>query len=122
MHKNENRQHFAYHNVYTVLINAFHSISHKSGSPFLADIVFLPTVVRRVAKRFGLRPVGEGEEWTVFWIDTSVILDRVMNMKRYQVRPCTVHTRSSTSDERCIKINMIKSFHLSFILDHTIMS
>ena len=24
-------------------------------------------------------------KWTVYWIDTSAILDRVMHMKRYQV-------------------------------------
>lgn len=43
-------------------------------------------VVRRVARRFGLRPVGDDEEWTVYWTDTSVLLERVMEMKRYQVR------------------------------------
>ena len=42
-------------------------------------------VVRRVARRFGLRPVGDDEEWTVYWTDTSVLLERVMDMKRYQV-------------------------------------
>lgn len=41
--------------------------------------------VRRVAKRFGLRPVSDDEEWTVYWTDTSVLLERVMEMKRYQV-------------------------------------
>ncbi len=43
-----------------------------------------PPLVRRVARRFGLRPVGEDEEWTLYWTDTSVLLERVMNMKRYQ--------------------------------------
>ena len=42
-------------------------------------------IVRRVARRFGLRPVGDDEEWTVYWTDTSVLLERVMEMKRYQV-------------------------------------
>lgn len=41
--------------------------------------------MRRVAKRFGLRQVNDDEEWTVYWTDTSVLLERVMEMKRYQV-------------------------------------
>lgn len=43
-------------------------------------------LVCRVARKFGLRPVGEDDDWTVFWTDTSVLLERVMEMKRYQVR------------------------------------
>ena len=42
--------------------------------------------VCRVAKRFGLRPVGDEEDWTLFWTDTAVVLERVIDMKRYQVR------------------------------------
>ena len=45
----------------------------------------LHNTVRRVAKRFGLQPVNDDEEWTVYWTDTSVLLERVMEMKRYQV-------------------------------------
>ena len=41
--------------------------------------------MRRVSRRFGFRPVGDEEEWTVYWIDTSVVMERVMDMKRYQV-------------------------------------
>ncbi|KAL7869175.1 hypothetical protein AOLI_G00131630 [Acnodon oligacanthus] len=40
--------------------------------------------VRRAAHRYGLREAGEGEDWTLFWTDCSVSLDRVMDMKRYQ--------------------------------------
>ncbi|KAM8729330.1 tubulin polyglutamylase ttll6 isoform 2-T4 [Acanthopagrus schlegelii] len=40
--------------------------------------------VRRAARRYGLREVMEGEDWTVFWMDCSVSLDRVKDMKRYQ--------------------------------------
>jgi len=41
--------------------------------------------VRRAARRYGLREAAEGEDWTLFWTDCSVSLDRVMDMKRYQV-------------------------------------
>lgn len=51
----------------------------------------MSATVRRVARHFGLRPVGDDEEWTVYWIDTSVIIDRVMNMKRYQVSKIDTH-------------------------------
>uniref|UniRef100_A0A8D0GB96 Tubulin tyrosine ligase like 13 n=1 Tax=Sphenodon punctatus TaxID=8508 RepID=A0A8D0GB96_SPHPU len=40
--------------------------------------------VRRAARRCGLREVGEDEEWTVYWTDCSVSLERVMDMKRFQ--------------------------------------
>ncbi|XP_068131353.1 tubulin polyglutamylase TTLL13 isoform X3 [Hyperolius riggenbachi] len=40
--------------------------------------------VRRAARLCGLREVGEDEEWTVFWTDCSVSLERVMEMKRFQ--------------------------------------
>ncbi|XP_053367425.1 tubulin polyglutamylase ttll6 isoform X1 [Clarias gariepinus] len=40
--------------------------------------------VRRAARKYGLREAGEGEDWTLFWTDFSVSLDRVMEMKRYQ--------------------------------------
>ncbi|KAK9965651.1 hypothetical protein ABG768_004728 [Culter alburnus] len=35
-------------------------------------------------KKYGLREAAEGEDWTLFWTDCSVSLDRVMDMKRYQ--------------------------------------
>ncbi|XP_026206557.1 tubulin polyglutamylase ttll6 [Anabas testudineus] len=40
--------------------------------------------VRRAARRYGLREAMEGEDWTLFWTDCSVSLDRVRDMKRYQ--------------------------------------
>ncbi|XP_035262932.1 tubulin polyglutamylase ttll6 isoform X2 [Anguilla anguilla] len=40
--------------------------------------------VRRAARNYGLREAPEGEEWTLYWTDCSVSLDRVMDMKRYQ--------------------------------------
>ncbi|XP_056427994.1 tubulin polyglutamylase TTLL13 isoform X2 [Hyla sarda] len=40
--------------------------------------------VRRAARVCGLKEVGEEEEWTVFWTDCSVSLERVMEMKRFQ--------------------------------------
>uniref|UniRef100_A0A8D0L4L5 Tubulin tyrosine ligase like 6 n=1 Tax=Sphenodon punctatus TaxID=8508 RepID=A0A8D0L4L5_SPHPU len=41
-------------------------------------------VVRRAAKLCGLREAGENDEWTLYWTDYSVSLDRVMEMKSYQ--------------------------------------
>ncbi|KAH0620134.1 hypothetical protein JD844_014767 [Phrynosoma platyrhinos] len=40
--------------------------------------------VRRAARRCGLKEVGEEEEWTLYWTDCSVSLERVMEMKRFQ--------------------------------------
>ncbi|XP_043530723.1 tubulin polyglutamylase ttll6-like isoform X2 [Chiloscyllium plagiosum] len=40
--------------------------------------------VRRAAIQFGLKEVGDDEEWTLFWTDYSVSLDKAMELKRYQ--------------------------------------
>ena len=48
--------------------------------------VHVCVAVRRVSRRFGLHPVEDKDNWTVYWIDTSIMLERVMDMKRYQVR------------------------------------
>lgn len=50
-------------------------------------VVSLPLCwsVRRAAHKYRLREAVEGEDWTLFWTDCSVSLDRVMEMKRYQV-------------------------------------
>ncbi|XP_029430415.1 tubulin polyglutamylase TTLL6 isoform X2 [Rhinatrema bivittatum] len=40
--------------------------------------------VRRAAKLCGLKEVGDEDEWTVYWTDCSVSLERVMDMKRFQ--------------------------------------
>eukprot|EP00064_Thunnus_orientalis_P014102 superscaffoldBa00002407_g14143 len=39
---------------------------------------------RKNKKRYGLREAAEAEDWTLFWTDCSVTLDRVKDMKRYQ--------------------------------------
>ncbi|XP_041370199.1 tubulin polyglutamylase ttll6-like isoform X4 [Gigantopelta aegis] len=41
-------------------------------------------VVRRVSRRFGFREVSDDEDWTLYWTDYSVALERVMDMKKYQ--------------------------------------
>ncbi|XP_076464953.1 tubulin polyglutamylase ttll6-like isoform X4 [Babylonia areolata] len=41
-------------------------------------------VVRRTARKFGFKEVSEDEEWTLYWTDFSVALERVMDMKKYQ--------------------------------------
>ncbi|XP_072038588.1 tubulin polyglutamylase TTLL13-like isoform X1 [Amphiura filiformis] len=40
--------------------------------------------VRRMSRRFGMKEVSEDDEWTLYWTDFSVALERVMEMKRYQ--------------------------------------
>uniref|UniRef100_UPI00398F16DD tubulin polyglutamylase ttll6-like isoform X2 n=1 Tax=Pristiophorus japonicus TaxID=55135 RepID=UPI00398F16DD len=40
--------------------------------------------VRRAARRYGLKEVGEDEEWILYWTDVSVSHERVMEMKRFQ--------------------------------------
>ncbi|XP_013806500.2 tubulin polyglutamylase TTLL13 [Apteryx mantelli] len=40
--------------------------------------------VRRAAQSCGLKEVGENEDWTIYWTDCSVSLERVMEMKRFQ--------------------------------------
>ncbi|XP_040885483.1 tubulin polyglutamylase ttll6 [Toxotes jaculatrix] len=47
-------------------------------------LLLFPIAVRRAARRYGLREAVEGEDWTLFWTDCSVSLDRVKDMKRYQ--------------------------------------
>ncbi|MGH0157803.1 UNVERIFIED_CONTAM: hypothetical protein FKN15_039568 [Acipenser sinensis] len=39
---------------------------------------------KKKKRRYGLREAGDSDEWTVYWTDCSVSLDRVMEMKRYQ--------------------------------------
>ncbi|KAK0150859.1 Tubulin polyglutamylase ttll6 [Merluccius polli] len=40
--------------------------------------------VRRTAYRFGLREALEGEDFNLYWTDSSVTLDRLVGMKPYQ--------------------------------------
>jgi hypothetical protein len=41
--------------------------------------------VRRISRKFGFKEVSEDEDWTLYWTDYSVALERVMEMKKYQV-------------------------------------
>lgn len=41
--------------------------------------------MRRAAQQYGLREGGENDDWTLYWTDYSVSLERVMEMKSYQV-------------------------------------
>ncbi|XP_023262611.1 tubulin polyglutamylase TTLL6 [Seriola lalandi dorsalis] len=55
-----------------------------AGAPPFVLLQLFPIAVRRAARRYGLREAVEGEDWTLFWTDCSVSLDRVKDMKRYQ--------------------------------------
>ncbi|CAG5133283.1 unnamed protein product, partial [Candidula unifasciata] len=41
-------------------------------------------VVRRTARKFGFKEVSDDDDWTLYWTDFSVALERVMDMKKYQ--------------------------------------
>jgi tubulin polyglutamylase TTLL6/13 len=41
--------------------------------------------VRRVAKKLNFKEVGEDEDWILYWTDLSVSIERVNQMKRWQV-------------------------------------
>lgn len=41
-------------------------------------------VVRRVSRKFGFKEVSDDDDWTLYWTDYSVALERVMDMKKYQ--------------------------------------
>ena len=43
-------------------------------------------IVRRACRRYGFKEVAEDEDWNLYWTDYSVALERVMDMKRYQVQ------------------------------------
>lgn len=45
--------------------------------------------MRRAAEEYGLREGGENDDWTLYWTDYAVSLERVMEMKSYQVAPST---------------------------------
>ncbi|GAB1296714.1 Tubulin polyglutamylase TTLL6 [Apodemus speciosus] len=40
--------------------------------------------LRRAAQQYGLREAGDNDDWTLYWTDYSVSLERVMEMKSYQ--------------------------------------
>ncbi|GFO20153.1 tubulin polyglutamylase ttll13, partial [Plakobranchus ocellatus] len=39
---------------------------------------------RRTSRKFGFKEVSDDEDWTLYWTDFSVALERVMDMKKYQ--------------------------------------
>ncbi|KAH9518410.1 Tubulin polyglutamylase ttll13p [Bulinus truncatus] len=41
-------------------------------------------VVKRTARKYGFREVSDDDDWTLYWTDFSVALERVMDMKKYQ--------------------------------------
>ena len=53
---------------------------------YVANICVCVWPVHRAAKLFGFKEVGDEEDWNLYWTDFSVSLERVMEMKRYQVR------------------------------------
>ena len=59
----------------------------KSNAILLRPRFDHPSVisVRRTSKRFGFKEVGDEEDWNLYWTDFSVSLERVMDMKKYQV-------------------------------------
>uniref|UniRef100_H2ZK35 TTL13 polyglutamylase n=1 Tax=Ciona savignyi TaxID=51511 RepID=H2ZK35_CIOSA len=40
--------------------------------------------VRRMSRKYGMKETGDDDDWTIFWTDYSVSLERVMEMKRFQ--------------------------------------
>ncbi|KAJ8304722.1 hypothetical protein KUTeg_018305 [Tegillarca granosa] len=40
--------------------------------------------VRKVSRKFGFKEVSDDDDWTLYWTDYSVALERVMDMKKYQ--------------------------------------
>jgi tubulin polyglutamylase TTLL6/13 len=42
-------------------------------------------VVRQIAMKLGMMDVGEDDSWNICWTDVSVSIERVKEMKRFQV-------------------------------------
>lgn len=85
-----------------------------------AGSIDLPvSTVRRAAQMCGLKEVGEDEEWTVYWTDCSVSLERVMDMKRFQVQMswpiptlaffhcCTLYRQGGHPQVFCVNKNIL---------------
>ena len=66
------------------------------------DDVTLSLSVRRVSKRYGFKEVVDEEDWNLYWTDYSVTLERVMDMKKYQVlcRFCCLFAQFKVSPKR----------------------
>jgi tubulin polyglutamylase TTLL6/13 len=41
--------------------------------------------VRRAGKRLNFREVNDEDDWNIYWTDTSVGIERVAQMKKWQV-------------------------------------
>ncbi|NXU21459.1 TTL13 polyglutamylase, partial [Pardalotus punctatus] len=52
--------------------------------PCLVPVTTCLGTVRRAAQQCGLKEAGENEEWTVYWTDSLVSLEHLMEMKRFQ--------------------------------------
>jgi hypothetical protein len=48
--------------------------------------------VRRAAKRLNFREVADEDDWNIYWTDTSVGIERVAQMKKWQVRINIMYT------------------------------
>lgn len=57
--------------------------------------------VRRAAKRLNFREVAEEDDWNVYWTDTSVGIERVAQMKKWQVNSMDLH-----SSIRSFRVNL----------------
>lgn len=42
--------------------------------------------MRIVQRKLGWKEVGDEDDWDVYWTDTSVGIERIMRLKRTQVR------------------------------------
>jgi tubulin polyglutamylase TTLL6/13 len=59
-------------------------IKKKKKPLFICLVATKYECVHRVAKKLNFKEVGEDEDWFLYWTDTSVSIDRVNQMKRWQ--------------------------------------
>ena len=60
--------------------------------------------MRRVTKKFGFREVNDDEDFILYWTDYSVSLERVMEMKKYQVSCIWFYNLTEDSKTRQYRI------------------
>lgn len=41
-------------------------------------------IIRKVAQKFTLKEVSEGDNWNMYWTDLSISIERCKEMKRFQ--------------------------------------
>ena len=51
-----------------------------------SSYVRMLSAVRIVQRKLGWKEVGDEDEWDLYWTDTSVGIERIMRLKRTQVR------------------------------------